>query len=83
MKPIRIFNDIYTDYQRVYFSYQMAKNDNSEPRLLFNIETVSNELQKHSYDIVRGDKEIQSMMNISRYIKCVWLGADNKRIETK
>ena len=83
MKPIRIFNDIYTDYQRVYFSYQMAKNDNSEPRLLFNIETVSNELQKHSYDIVRGDKEIQSMMYISRYIKCVWLGADNKRIETK
>ena len=71
MKPIRIFDDIYTDYQRVYFSYQRAKNDNSEPRLLFNIETVSNELQKHSYDIVRGDKDIQSMINISSYNRLI------------
>lgn len=69
MKPIRIVNDIYTDYQRVYFSCFKDKNMSEykrAPELLFNVETVSpDELKKHSYDIAYRDKEIQSLINIS------------------
>lgn len=65
MKPIRILDDIYTDYQRVYFSCRRGKDSNTTPELLFNVETVSNELKKHSYDIAYRDKEIQSLINIS------------------
>ena len=69
MKPIRILDDIYTDYQRVYFSCFKDKNMSEykrAPELLFNVETVSpDELKKHSYDIAHCDKEIQSLINIS------------------
>lgn len=65
MKPIRILDDIYTDYQRVYFSCRRGKDSNTTPELLFNVETVSGETKKHSYDIAYRDKEIQSLINIS------------------
>lgn len=65
MKPIRILDDIYTDYQRVYFSCRRGKDSNTTPELLFNVETVSDELKKHSYDIAYRDREIQSLINIS------------------
>lgn len=65
MKSIRILDDIYTDYQRVYFSCRRGKDSNTTPELLFNVETVSGELKKHSYDIAYRDKEIQSLINIS------------------
>ena len=62
-------NDIYTDYQRVYFSVFKDRNTSEykrTPEFYFTLETVSNgELEKHRYDIVYCDKELQSTINAS------------------
>lgn len=62
-------NDIYTDYQRVYFSVFKDRNTSEykrTPEFYFTLETVSNgELEKHRYDIAYCDKELQSTINAS------------------
>ena len=74
MKPIRIFNDIYTDYQRVYFSCFRDISENTSysrpPEYDFMIETVSNGMvKKHSYDIAENNPELKAYIKISSYMK--------------
>lgn len=70
MKPIRIFNDIYTDYQRVYFSCFRDVSENTSysrpPEYDFTIETVSNGVvKKHRYDVAENNPDMKSYIKIS------------------
>ena len=74
MKPIRIFNDIYTDYQKVYFSCFRDVSENTSysrpPEYNFTIETVSNgEVIKHRYDVAESNPELKAYIKISSYMK--------------
>ena len=74
MKPIRIYNDIYTDYQRVYFSCFRNVSENTSysrpPEYNFIIETVSDDgVKKHSYDIAESNPELKAYIKISSYMK--------------
>lgn len=74
MKPIRIYNDIYTDYQKVYFSCFRDVSENTSysrpPEYDFTIETVSNGMvKKHSYDIAENNPELKAYIKISSYMK--------------
>lgn len=74
MKPIRIYNDIYTDYQKVYFSCFRDVSENTsysrQPEYDFTIETVSNDMvKKHSYDIAESNPELKAYIKISSYMK--------------
>ena len=74
MKPIRIFNDIYTDYQKVYFSCFRDVSENTsysrQPEYDFTVETVSNgEVIKHRYDVAENNPDMKSYIKISSYMK--------------
>lgn len=72
MKPIRIYNDIYTDYQKVYFSCFRDVSENTsysrQPEYDFTVETVSNgEVIKHRYDVAENNPDMKSYIKISSY----------------